>query len=212
MLKKTFILLFVLIIIAILIFVFIKARYGYKLKKGDIKLETSSYSDASLIDALQNRRSNRTFASTQLSEETIANLLWSANGINSKDGRRTAPSAMNKQEMELYVILPTGAYLYMPKESVLQMITEENLTDKTGYNAPMTIVYVADTTKQERDWAYTDMGFIGQNVYLFCAVNGLNTVFKATFDDEYLRESLKIPSYKQILGTQDIGYPKEEQI
>ncbi|MGN0929650.1 MAG: nitroreductase family protein [Alphaproteobacteria bacterium] len=210
MLKKLFILLFILIIIAIVILVFINIRHGYKLKKGDIQLETSSYSDASLMDALQNRRSNRKFSTTPLSEETIANLLWSANGVNSKDGRRTAPSAMNKQEMELYVILPTGAYLYMPKENILQMITDENITDKTGYNAPMTIVYVADTTKQERDWAYTDMGFIGQNVYLFCAVNGLNTVFKATFDDEYLREALKLPNHKEILAIQDIGYPIEE--
>ena len=90
------------------------------------------------------------------------------------------------------------------------MITEEDLTDKTGYNAPMTVVYVADTTKQEKEWAYTDMGFIGQNVYLFCAVNGLNTVFKGSFDDDYLRTALKVPEHKQILAIQDVGYPVEE--
>ncbi|MBD5398622.1 SagB/ThcOx family dehydrogenase [bacterium] len=210
MLKKIFVLLFVLIIIAIVIFIFVKARYGYKLKKGDIKLERTTDSEASLMDALQNRRSNRKFSTTPLSNDVIANLLWSANGVNDKDGRRTAPTARNKQEMELYVILPTGAYIYMPKENVLNMITEEDLTSKTGYNAPMTIVYVADTTKQEKEWAYTDMGFIGQNVYLFCAVNGLNTVFKGSFDDNYLREALKVPDHKQILAIQDVGYPVEE--
>ena len=58
--------------------------------------------------------------------------------------------------------------------------------------------------------AYTDMGFIGQNIYLFCAVNGLNTVFKGSFDDNYLREALKVPDHKQILAIQDVGYPVEE--
>lgn len=208
--KKFLIILFIIVIAAIIVFVFLKARKNYRIKKGDIKLERTTDSEASLMDALQNRRSNRKFSTTPLSNEVIANLLWAANGVNSNDGKRTAPTARNKQEMELYVILPTGAYIYMPEENVLNMITEENLTDKTGYNAPMTVVYVADTTKQEKEWAYTDMGFIGQNVYLFCAVNGLNTVFKGSFDDDYLREALKIPSHKQILAIQDVGYPVEE--
>ncbi len=208
--KKFLIILFIIVVAAIIVFIFLKARKNYRIKKGDIKLERTTDSEASLMDALQNRRSNRSFSTTPLSNEVIANLLWSANGVNSNDGKRTAPTARNKQEMELYVILPTGAYIYMPEENVLNMITEENLTDKTGYNAPMTVVYVADTTKQEKEWAYTDMGFIGQNVYLFCAVNGLNTVFKGSFDDDYLREALKIPSHKQILAIQDVGYPVEE--
>ena len=208
--KKFLIILFIIIIAAIIVFIFLKARKNYRIKKGDIKLERTTDSEASLMDALQNRRSNRKFSTTPLSNEVIANLLWAANGVNSKDGKLTAPTARNKQEMELYVILPTGAYIYMPKENVLNMITEEDLTSKTGYNAPMTVVYIADTTKQEKEWAYTDMGFIGQNVYLFCAVNGLNTVFKGSFDDDYLRKALKVPDHKQILAIQDVGYPVEE--
>lgn len=208
--KKFLIILFIIIIAAIIIFIFLKAKKNYRIKKGDIKLERTTDSEASLMDALQNRRSNRKFSTTPLSNEVIANLLWAANGVNSKDGKLTAPTARNKQEMELYVILPTGAYIYMPKENVLNIITEEDLTSKTGYNAPMTVIYVADTTKQSKEWAYTDMGFIGQNVYLFCAVNGLNTVFKGSFDDDYLRKALKVPEHKQILAIQDVGYPVEE--
>lgn len=208
--KKFLIILFIIIIAAIIVFIFLKAKKNYRIKKGDIKLERTTDSEASLMDALQNRRSNRKFSTTPLSNEVIANLLWAANGVNSKDGKLTAPTARNKQEMELYVILPTGAYIYMPKENVLNIITEEDLTSKTGYNAPMTVIYVADTTKQSKEWAYTDMGFIGQNVYLFCAVNGLNTVFKGSFDDDYLRKALKVPEHKQILAIQDVGYPVEE--
>ena len=81
------------------------------------------------------------------------------------------------------------------------------MTDKTGYNAPMTIVFVANTLKQDAEWAYTDIGFIGQNIYLFCAVNGLNTVFKGSFDENYFQEALQLPEHMKILAIQDIGYP-----
>ena len=150
---------------------------------------------------------NGVFEMLPLTEETITNLLWSANGVNSADGKRTAPSARNKQEIELYAILPNGAYLYMPNENILKRVSPINMTDKTGYNAPMTIVFVANTLKQDAEWAYTDIGFIGQNIYLFCAVNGLNTVFKGSFDENYFQEALQLPEHMKILAIQDIGYP-----
>jgi nitroreductase len=204
---KILVLIFIIIAVGIIAFKYLQNR-PYKLQEGDIQLnQPTSNNNASLMEAFQKRRSSRAFSSVPLTEETITNLLWSANGVNSADGKRTAPSARNKQEIELYAILPNGAYLYMPNENILKRVSPINMTDKTGYNAPMTIVFVANTLKQDAEWAYTDIGFIGQNIYLFCAVNGLNTVFKGSFDENYFQEALQLPEHMKILAIQDIGYP-----
>ena len=208
---KILILLFVFVLIGFITGKYLKSKSVYKLQEGDIQLDKpTSGNYSSLMEALQKRRSNRKFATTPLNEDLITNVLWSADGINSPDGKRTAPSAMNKQEIELYAILPNGAFLYMPKENILKRITPLNMTDKTGFNAPMSIVFVADTLKQDAQWAYTDMGFIAQNIYLFSAVNGLNTVFKGSVDSDYFKEALQLSDNMEVIGIQDIGFPPEE--
>lgn len=208
---KILILLFIFVLIGFITGKYLKSKSVYKLQEGDIQLDKpTSGNDSSLMEALQKRRSNRKFATTPLNEDLITNILWSADGINSPDGKRTAPSAMNKQEIELYAILPNGAFLYMPKENILKRITPLNMTDKTGFNAPMSIVFVADTLKQDAQWAYTDMGFIAQNIYLFSAVNGLNTVFKGSVDSDYFKEALQLSDNMEVIGIQDIGFPPEE--
>lgn len=208
---KILILLFIFVLIGFITGKYLKSKSVYKLQEGDIQLDKpTSGNDSSLMEALQKRRSNRKFATTPLNEDLITNVLWSADGINSPDGKRTAPSAMNKQEIELYAILPNGAFLYMPKENILKRITPLNMTDKTGFNAPMSIVFVADTLKQDAQWAYTDMGFIAQNIYLFSAVNGLNTVFKGSVDSDYFKEALQLSDNMEVIGIQDIGFPPEE--
>ena len=208
---KILILLFIFVLIGFITGKYLKSKSVYKLQEGDIQLDKpTSGNYSSLMEALQKRRSNRKFATTPLNEDLITNILWSADGINSPDGKRTAPSAMNKQEIELYAILPNGAFLYMPKENILKRITPLNMTDKTGFNAPMSIVFVADTLKQDAQWAYTDMGFIAQNIYLFSAVNGLNTVFKGSVDSDYFEEALQLSDNMEVIGIQDIGFPPEE--
>lgn len=208
---KILILLFIFVLIGFITGKYLKSKSVYKLQEGDIKLDKpTSGNYSSLMEVLQKRRSNRKFATTPLNEDLITNILWSADGINSPDGKRTAPSAMNKQEIELYAILPNGAFLYMPKENILKRITPLNMTDKTGFNAPMSIVFVADTLKQDAQWAYTDMGFIAQNIYLFSAVNGLNTVFKGSVDSDYFKEALQLSDNMEVIGIQDIGFPPEE--
>lgn len=208
---KILILLFIFVLIGFITGKYLKSKSVYKLQEGDIQLDKpTSGNYSSLMEALQKRRSNRKFAPTPLNEDLITNILWSADGINSPDGKRTAPSAMNKQEIELYAILPNGAFLYMPKENILKRITPLNMTDKTGFNAPMSIVFVADTLKQDAQWAYTDMGFIAQNIYLFSAVNGLNTVFKGSVDSDYFKEALQLSDNMEVIGIQDIGFPPEE--
>lgn len=208
---KILILLFIFVLIGFITGKYLKSKSVYKLQEGDIQLDKpTSGNYSSLMEALQKRRSNRKFATTPLNEDLITNILWSADGINSPDGKRTAPSAMNKQEIELYAILPNGAFLYMPKENILKRITPLNMTDKTGFNAPMSIVFVADTLKQDAQWAYTDMGFIAQNIYLFSAVNGLNTVFKGSVDSDYFKEALQLSDNMEVIGIQDIGFSPEE--
>ena len=208
---KILILLFIFVLIGFITGKYLKSKSVYKLQEGDIQLDKPTSSNySSLMEALQKRRSNRKFATTPLNEDLITNILWSSDGINSPDGKRTAPSAMNKQEIELYAILPNGAFLYMPKENILKRITPLNMTDKTGFNAPMSIVFVADTLKQDAQWAYTDMGFIAQNIYLFSAVNGLNTVFKGSVDSDYFKEALQLSDNMEVIGIQDIGFPPEE--
>ena len=135
---KILILLFIFVLIGFITGKYLKSKSVYKLQEGDIQLDKpTSGNYSSLMEALQKRRSNRKFATTPLNEDLITNILWSADGINSPDGKRTAPSAMNKQEIELYAILPNGAFLYMPKENILKRITPLNMTDKTGFNAPI---------------------------------------------------------------------------
>lgn len=208
---KILILLFIFVLIGFITGKYLKSKSVYKLQEGDIQLDKpTSGNYSSLMEALQKRRSNRKFAPTPLNEDLITNILWSADGVNSPDGKRTAPSAMNKQEIELYAILPNGAFLYMPRENILKRITPLNMTDKTGFNAPMSIVFVADTLKQDAQWAYTDMGFIAQNIYLFSAVNGLNTVFKGSVDSDYFKEALQLSDNMEVIGIQDIGFPPEE--
>ncbi len=207
---KIFLIIIILLILSYIIYLYVSNKSKYKFEEGDIRLKHNITNSKSLYEALQNRSSSRDFSNKELTDETIANLLWSANGINREDGRRTAPSAMNQQEIDLYVILPSGGYLYVPEENLLKRINPTNMTDKTGYNAPMSILYVADTYKQNLNWAYVDSGFIGQNIYLFCAINDLVSVFKGTFDKEYFTKALQLPDNKEIIFMQDIGYKKEQ--
>lgn len=208
---KILMMMVLLIIIPLMIYIYVSKKEGkYKIEEGDIKLEKNIINKGSLYEALEKRKSSREFSSKKLSEEMISNLLWSANGINREDGKRTAPSAMNKQEIELYVVLSSGVYLYVEEENLLKRISPENMTYKTGYNAPMSILYVIDKDKQDIKLGYVDSGFIGQNIYLFSALNDLNTVFKGSFDKEYFTKALELPENKEIIFMQDIGYKKEE--
>jgi hypothetical protein len=137
-----------------------------------------------LMDALSKRQSAREFAATELPLLLLSNLLWAANGINRADGHHTAPSAMNAQEIDIYVALPAGAYFYDPAAHALQLTAGSDVRRVTGYQdfvdqAPLDLVYVADHGRMtlipvaNRDsFASAAAGAITQNVYLFAAGNG----------------------------------------
>ena len=173
-----------------------------------------------LMQVLRERKSVRAFSSQDLSGQTLSNLLWAACGINRPDGRRTAPSAMNRQEIDIYVITAKGAYLYDAKEHLLKPVAAGDLRTLAGTQewvkeAPVNLVYVADTAKmgggdEEARTLYSgaDTGFIAQNVYLYCASEELATVVRASVDRPALSKALGLRPEQKIILAQTVGHPK----
>jgi nitroreductase len=169
-----------------------------------------------LMQALAQRKTARAFVDKPLPPQTLSNLLWAAFGVNRprevKPGLgRTAPSAMNKQEVELYVVLAQGVYVYDAEANLLRPVVAGDLRAKMGAppagQAAVTIVYVADP---RLNYAQVDVGFIGQNVYLFAASEGLNAWFYALHgqqDATAVAAALKLPAGKTPLYAQSAGYP-----
>jgi nitroreductase len=162
----------------------------------------------------------REYSDQKLSPQTLSNLLWAAWGINRTDGRRTSPSASNRQEIQIYVVLPEGAYVWDAKANVLSPVATSDLRAATGTQpyvgqAAMNLVYVADFTKlpgqdpSTMGRADIDTGFIAQNVYLFCASEGLGTVARAMVGKEELSKALHLAPTQHIVIAQSVGYPKK---
>jgi nitroreductase len=175
-----------------------------------------------LMQALKDRASAREFSSDALPAQTLSNLLWAAWGINRPDGHRTAPSASNKQEIEIYVTLPSGAFLWNAATNTLAPVSGSDLRAATGTQpfpatAPVNLVYVADMTKAGRPATDpqqmlntgANAGFIAENVYLFCASEGLATVVRASVSKETLAKALKLRETQVIVLAQTVGYPKK---
>ena len=175
-----------------------------------------------LMEVLNDRQSSREFSSRALSDQMLSNLLWAAFGINRPEsGKRTAPSAMNRQEIDIYVANARGLFLYDAKANALVKITDEDIRSKTGNRpwvseADVNLIYVADYSKlgdadvnQKYANAMVSTGFIGQNVYLFCASEGLATVIRGSIDKKSLAQIMKLGPEQQIILAQTAGYPKE---
>lgn len=172
-----------------------------------------------LIEALAARRSSRDFSRRDLSLPLLSALLWAAFGVNRPDGGRTAPSALNAQEIDVLVALPSGAYYYDAKEHRLVLLAAIDLRRITGNrdfvdDAPIDLVYVANSTRmtlvpvrQRAEYAYAAAGAIAQNVYLFAAANGLATVIRAWIDREAIAAALGLSHDQQVLLSQTCGYP-----
>jgi SagB-type dehydrogenase family enzyme len=173
-----------------------------------------------LLQTLKERQSSRAFSERKLPDQILADLLWAAAGINRPDsGKRTAPSARDWQEVEVYVVTGDGAYCYDAKTNMLKAVASGDLRKATGVQefvvvAPLNLVYVADLSKMKdskpEDQALymgADAAFISQNVYLFCASEGLATVVRASVDRRALAQALKLPEHKKIVLAQTVGYP-----
>ena len=177
-------------------------------------------SPATLAQALASRRSARAFGPEPLPLAVLSALLWSADGINRQDsGGRTAPSAHNWQETEVYAVLREGAYRYDAPAHRLCHVTADDLRGATGAQdfvagAPLNLVYAADFTRmreasaEERTFlAGADAGCIAQNVYLFCAGVGLATVVRGLIDRASLALALGLGPTQRITLAQSVGYP-----
>jgi SagB-type dehydrogenase family enzyme len=173
-----------------------------------------------LMEVLKDRKTTRSFSSEELSDQELSNLLWAAFGVNRPDeGKRTAPSAVNWQEIDIYVAKKDGLYLYDANKNVLNKILDEDIRAATGgqdfvKDAPINLVFVADYSKmggspEEKKGFYsaTDAGFISQNVYLYCASEGLGTVVRGSLDREKLRKVMRLKSNQKIILAQTVGYP-----
>lgn len=173
-----------------------------------------------LMEALALRHSSREFARKPLPVPLLSNLLWAAYGTNRAGGGRTAPSALNAQEIEVFVALPSGAYRYDAAANQLDLVAASDLRSVTGYQdfvdeAPLDLVYVADHTRmglvpvaQRESFASAAAGAIAQNVYLFAAGNGLATVIRAWIDRTAIADALGLTHDQQVLLSQTVGYPK----
>jgi SagB-type dehydrogenase family enzyme len=175
-----------------------------------------------LMQVLKDRQSTRDFNSDTLTLPVLSNLLWAACGINRKDeGKRTAPSAMNKQEIDLYITTAHGAFRYDPGKYTLEPVLSEDIREKTGMQdfvkaVPINIAYVADYAKMsgktdtdKLPYAYADAAFIAENVYLFCASEGLGTVVRGSVNQQELEKALKLRPDQHVILAQSVGYPSK---
>lgn len=174
-----------------------------------------------LMEALQKRATQRAFSSRELPENLLSNMLWAACGINRPGtGMRTAPTAMNMQEIDIYVADAQGLYLYDALTHALVPVLSKDIRALTGKqdfvnSAPINLIFVADTSKMARlstadadFYAATDTGFVSQNVYLFCAAHGLSTVVRGYLDKPALASAMKLRPDQKIILAQTVGYPK----
>ncbi len=167
-----------------------------KLNKPDLNRQ------GTVMKALQDRQSTRKFDTRELSIADLSDLLWTANGINRPEsGKRTAPSAMNRQEIEVYVCTARGCYLYNAKENRLDPVSEVDA--RPLKEAPVCLVLIGPT---DFKLAPVDAGIVSQNISIFCASARLATVPRATQDQAALKEALKLGDNKAAILNHPVGY------
>lgn len=174
-----------------------------------------------LMQALKERKSVREFSSKELTPQVLSDMLWAANGINRPElGYRTAPSAHNAQEIDIYAVLSDGLYLFDALAHELKLIASGDLRGLTGKQpfvkeAAVNLIYVATLSKlgnaSSEDAAFyaaTDAGFVSENVYLYCASAGLATVVRGWVDKTALGKVMKLRPDQKVILAQTVGYPK----
>ncbi|MHC1713907.1 MAG: SagB/ThcOx family dehydrogenase [Solidesulfovibrio sp.] len=188
----------------------------------NVNLPTPASSGAVTLEAaLKARQTRREYDARPLPDDVLSGLLWAACGINRPEiGKRTAPTAQNRQEIEVYVAKADGLFHYDIKEHALTRVSDADIRAITGKQpfvatAPVNLVYVADMGKvagssaeEKAFFAGADTGFVSQNVYLYCAAMGLATVVRANIDMPALAKAMELPDGKRITLAQTVGYPR----
>ena len=179
--------------------------------QNDIKLpQPDKTLKATLIDALQNRHSVRDFSEKDFSNQDLASLHWAANGINREDGKRTAPSALNRQDVEIFVIRKDGAYYWNAQTNTLELRSNQDLRSAVARGqefvakAPLSLVLVSNGDK----FGLADAGYVSQNICLICSAAGWACCPRATMDNETLAEQLKLTPKQVPMLNNTVGYSK----
>lgn len=174
---------------------------------------------ATLMQALSTRKSAREYSPRELSPEVLSSLLWAADGVNRADGRRTAPTGLNVQDIDVYVMLSTGVYLYDARKHALKLVNAGDHRAVAGRQdypriAPVNLFYVQNLDKaMKADSANTarhggiHTGAIMQNVYLFCAQEKLSCVARDYIDRDAVAKVLKLSDRQRIILSQTVGHP-----
>lgn len=208
------------------LFIFLVASTGFSQDLPPVPLPQPQIEGGKpLMQALKDRRSRRDFSPEKISPQVLSNLLWAAGGYNRPD-KRTAPSAVNWQEIDIYVATQESLYLYDARANALKPILVQDIRALTGRNhyvkdAPINLIYVADTAKmiaygkevsesEKLMYSGADTAFIAQNVYLFCASEGLSTVVRGLIDRATLSRVMNLRPEQRIILAQSIGYPPKE--
>jgi SagB-type dehydrogenase family enzyme len=176
----------------------------------------------SIMHALKNRKSERKLSSKKLSLQHLSELLWAANGVNREEGKRTAPSALNRHSVDVYVVLQEGVYLYEPKKHQLLPIVEGDFRKVAGrqdyvYTAPVNLIYVADLEKlkdlpepaptdEKLTWVCIEAGHKAENVCLYCASEGLGVATRTLIDKEKFGNVIGLRSEQIVVSAQTVGY------
>lgn len=174
-----------------------------------------------LMQALKDRRTLREYSPRELPPQVLSNLLWAASGVNRPDtGKMTAPTAKDMREIDIYVSMADGLYLYDANANILTPILAQDIRAATGdqefvKDAPVNLIFVADLAKMSsmsdedaRFYAATDTGYISQNVYLYCASEGLATVARGWVNRPALAKVMKLRADQIIILAQTVGYQK----
>ena len=174
-----------------------------------------------LMQVLKDRQSRRDISPDKnLSLQELSSLLWATCGVNRSDsGKRTAPTACNLQEIDVYVATAEGVFLYEVKGHKLEPVFQEDVRKAAGkqafvQTAPVVLIFVVDEARMGRRsesdkvfYAATDTGLVSQNVYLYCASEGLATVVIGMVDKPVLAAKMKLRPEQKVVLTQPVGYP-----
>jgi SagB-type dehydrogenase family enzyme len=212
---------------AVVLLCFVASSFAAELKP--IKLPLPDMRGGKpLMQCLNERQTNRSISAGKLPANVLSNLLWAACGINRPaSGKRTAPSASNRQEIDVYVAMEEGLFLYNAKAHVLEPVLQTDLRKNTTMfiqpsrssveGSPLQLIYVADYSRmsfytndeEKKFYAAADTGFIAQNVYLYCASAGLATVVRGMVGRDVLAKDMKLHDKQQVVLVQAVGYPAE---
>lgn len=202
-----------------IIFISINFNYAKDIKPIEL-MKPQMDKGRPLMQVLKDRRSTREYSSKKISLQVLSDLLWAAFGINRPEsGMRTAASAMNYQEIDIYVASAEGVYLFDAKSNILKPVLDKDIRAQTGTqgfvkDAPINFIYVSNFSKmggmsdeEKSFYSAANTGFISQNVYLYCASEGLATVVRGLIDRPALEKTMKLKSNQKVILAQSVGYP-----